>query len=113
MEKFIYLFRGGLDQSGKSSQELQDQTQKWTDWMQSLIKKGIMLAGDPLHVEGKVVNAKKVVTDGPFIEAKEAVGGYIIVNARDINEAVEISMGCPIFNSGGTLEVRQIQKREV
>ena len=113
MEKFIYLFRGGNDLEGKSSQELQEQTQRWTDWMQSLIQKGIMLAGDPLHPEGKLVKAKKVVTDGPYTEAKELVGGYIIVNAKDINEAVEISMGCPIFNSGGTLEVRQIQKRDL
>jgi len=54
-----------------------------------------------------------MVTDGPFIEAKELVGGYLIVNAKDINEAVEISKGCPIFDLDGKLEVRPIQKMEM
>jgi hypothetical protein len=52
------------------------------------------------------------VTDGPFIEAKEMVGGYLIVNAKDINEAVEISKGCPIFLENGKVEVRPVQKLE-
>jgi hypothetical protein len=113
MEKFIYLFRGGMEMTGKSSQELQAQMQEWNNWMQNLAQKGIMVAGDPLHPEGKLVKGKKVVTDGPYTEAKELVGGYIIVNAKNLDEAVEISTGCPIFNDGGTVEVRQIQKRDI
>jgi hypothetical protein len=60
-----------------------------------------------------VNGSNKVVTDGPFVEAKEMVGGYLIVNAKDINEAVEISKGCPIFSENGKLEVRPIQKMEM
>ncbi len=73
-----------------------------------------LVASDPLLPTGKLVNGKaKVVTDGPYVEAKEMVGGYVIVNAKDINEAVEISKGCPIFNEDGKLEVRPIQKMEM
>jgi len=109
MEKFIYLFRGG-ENAGLSPEAMQAHMQKWNEWMQYLGQKGIMVSGDPLQNTGKQVNGKnKVVTDGPFAESKEIIGGYIIVNAKDINEAVEISKGCPIFETDGKLEVRPVQ----
>jgi hypothetical protein len=110
MEKFIYLFRGGLD-SRLSPEAMQAHMQKWMVWMESLGKKGNLVGGEPLQPSGKQVSGKnKAVTDGPFVEAKEMVGGYLIVNAKDIDEAVEISKGCPIFEMDGKLEVRPIQK---
>jgi hypothetical protein len=110
MEKFMYLFRGGSNPA-QSPEDMQAHMQKWMVWMESLGKRGIFVAGEPLHTTGKQVNGKKKeLTDGPFIEAKEMVGGYLIVNAKDIDEAVEISKGCPIFDMDGKLEVRQIQK---
>jgi hypothetical protein len=115
MEKFMYLFRGGMSSDQNTSPEaMQAHMQKWMQWMESLGKKGILVAGEPLQTTGKQVNGKKkVVTDGPFVEAKETVGGYLIVNAKDINEAVEISKGCPIFDLDGKLEVRPVQKMEM
>jgi hypothetical protein len=113
MEKFIYLFRGGANNT-LSPEAMQAQMQKWNQWMQSLQQKGTMVGGEPLQPVGKQVNGKnKVVTDGPFAEAKEMIGGYLIVQAKDINEAVEISKGCPIFNIDGKVEVRPIQKMEM
>lgn len=113
MEKFMYLFRGG--QAAADPQNApQDHMQKWMKWMESLAAKGIMVGGEPLVPTGKQVNgSKKVVTDGPFIEAKELVGGYLIVNAKDINEAVEFSKDCPIFDVDGKLEVRPIRQMEM
>jgi hypothetical protein len=82
-------------------------------WMQGLSQKGILVGGENLQRTGKQVNGKsKVVTDGPFIEAKEMVNGYLIIIAKDINEAVEISKGCPIFLENGKVEVRPVQKLE-
>jgi hypothetical protein len=110
MEKFIYLFRGG-DGPSLSPELMQAHMQKWMAWMESLGKKGILVGGDPLHPSGKQVNGKKkAVTDGPFVESKEMVGGYLIVNAKDIEEAVEISKDCPIFEMDGKLEIRPIHK---
>jgi hypothetical protein len=92
---------------------MQQHMKKWISWMEGLGKKGILVAGEPLHMNGMQVNGKnKLVTDGPFIEAKEVVGGYLIVNAKDIHEAVEISKGCPILELDGKVEVRPIQKME-
>src|SRR3569832_304840 len=101
MEKFIYLFRGGENHAhnAQDSKAAMDNMQQWVNWMQGLAQKGILVGGEPLQPGGKQVNGKnKEVTDGPVVEAKEIVGGYLIVNAKDINEAVEISKGCPIFN---------------
>jgi hypothetical protein len=113
MEKFMYLFRGG-DNPSSSPEAMQEHMQKWYQWMQSLAKDGIFVAGEPLQRAGKQVNGtKKVITDGPFTEAKEMVGGYLIVNANDIEHAAEISKGCPILEIDGKIEVRPIQKMEM
>jgi hypothetical protein len=115
MEKFMYLFRGGDIASAQQSPDvMQAHMQKWMTWMKALGEKGLLVGGEPLHQEGKQVSgAKKVITDGPFVEAKEAVGGYLIVNANDIDHAVEISKGCPILEVDGKIEVRPIQKMEM
>ncbi|HTA83415.1 MAG TPA: YciI family protein [Bacteroidia bacterium] len=115
MEKFMFLFRGGMTASQNPSPEaMQAQMQKWNKWMEELGKKGVLAGGDALQASGKQVNGtKKVVTDGPFVEAKEVVGGFLIVNAKDINEAVELSKDCPIFHVDGKVEVRPVQKMEM
>jgi len=112
----MFLFRGGENHADNAteSKEAMDNMQAWMDWMGDLGKKGILVGGEPLQRTGKqVIGKKKAVIDGPFIEAKETVGGYLIVNAKDMDEAVEISKGCPIFDEDGKLEVRPIQKMEM
>ena len=115
MEKFLYLFRGGDFHNGKQSPEvMQAHMQKWMGWMGDLTKKGTLLGGEPLQMTGMQVNGtKKAVTDGPFVEAKEMVGGYLLINAKDIKEAVEISKSCPILDIDGKIEVRPIQKMDM
>lgn len=114
MNKFMFLFRGGDTHvhNARDSKETMEYIQSWDTWMQGLGQNGILAGGEPLQTTGKLVVGKnKEVKDGPFMETKEMVGGYLIVNARDIDEAVEISKGCPIFEEDGKVEVRQIQKR--
>jgi hypothetical protein len=114
-EKFMFLFRGGdtHPQTANDSKEAKEYIQSWITWMQGLGQKGILVGAENLQRTGKQVNGKsKVVTDGPFIVAKEMVNGYIIVNAKDIDEAVEIAKGCPIFKENGKVEVRPVQKLE-
>jgi hypothetical protein len=113
MEKFMFLFRGGDTHvhTAKDSADVKAYLQSWMTWMQGLGQQGVLAGGDPLQTTGKLVSGKdKVITDGPFIEANEMVGGYLVVNAKDINEAVEISKGCPIFEENGRVEVRPVQK---
>jgi hypothetical protein len=111
MADYMFLFRGGDPAWETSSHdELQERMQKWMTWMKELGAKGHFKSGEPLGDAGKVVRGRsKTVIDGPFAEAKDVVGGYLLVQARDLDEAVELSKGCPLLESDlGTVEVRPI-----
>jgi hypothetical protein len=94
-----------------SPAEMQQQMQRWMTWLKDLAEKGFIKdMGQPLERTGKVVSGKqKVVTDGPFAE-KDLVTGYTIVEAQSLAQATELSMGCPVFLYGGSVEVRPIAK---
>lgn len=111
MSQFVFLYRG-VDRSA-SPQEMQQIIQKWMAWMKELGDKGHLKdMGHPLDDNGKVVKGKqkKTITDGPYAETKDVVAGYTLVEAKDLAEAAELSMGCPIFERGGFVEVRPVMK---
>ena len=112
MSEFLYVYRGGQRPTG-SPEQMQQVMQKWLAWMKKLGESGnLKEAGHPLEPGGKVVTGKqKAVTDGPYAE-KDVVGGYSIIEARDIGQAVELSAGCPIFEVGGVVEVRPVMKMD-
>ena len=111
MSEYMYLFRRGeIPEAQRSAEQMQAHLQKWREWIQALSRQGQFIAGQPLQNEGQVVAGRaKVITDGPFAEGKEIVGGDILVRAAELAEAVEMSKGCPIFEHGGSVEVRAIQ----
>jgi len=107
---FLYVFRGGAPMTGISPEEMQRHMAKWGTWIEGLAKEGHMRGGDPLETTGKVVRGTtKTVTDGVYAEAKDVVGGYLLVAARDLAHAADLAKGCPIFDAGGSVEVRQIR----
>ena|SRR5579871_519228 len=110
MSEFVFLYRGG--ESGRSPERMQQMMQKWMTWLKDLADNGHLKdKGVPLERAGKVVQGKqKAVIDGPFAEAKDIVGGFSIVQAPDLDHAVELSKGCPIFEVEGAVEVRPITK---
>lgn len=110
MSQFVFLYRGGM-QGNASPAEMQQQMQRWVTWLKELGEKGFVKdPGQPLEGEGKVVSGKqKTITDGPYAE-KDLVGGYTLVEAKDIHHAAELSLGCPIFLVGGSVEVRPVLK---
>ena len=110
MAKFMFVYRGCDEEYAKlSPEELQKNMQKWGAWIQEGFTKGWMVdAGDALTAEGRCVNSKMVVTDGPFVEAKEVVGGYSVVEAPTIDAAAIIAKGCPGLLAGGVVEVRTL-----
>jgi hypothetical protein len=112
MAEYLLLFRGGdaarLEEQ-QSPEKWQDHMQKWMQWMGTLTEQGKFVGAQPLKSAGKAVTgSSKVVTDGPFMEGKEMVGGYLICQADSLEEAVEISKGCPILEHEGSVEVREI-----
>jgi hypothetical protein len=109
MSKYLYLFRGGQTPNA-SPERMQAQMQKWMNWIEQLRRQERYVAGEPLESGGKVVSSEhKIVSDGPFAEGKEVVGGFFIVHAVTLEEAVEMSKACPIFETGGSVEVRPLR----
>jgi hypothetical protein len=118
MSQFLYLYRNteaARQEAMGSPERAQQNMQKWMRWMQELDSKGHLKdRGQPLDRAGKVVQGhQKSVVDGPYAEAKDVVGGFSIVEARDIDQAVELSRGCPIFEGGGSVEVRPVLKMDM
>jgi hypothetical protein len=108
MAKFMYLFRSNPTAAYQSlsPEQMQQLMKKWMDWKESLEKNGAQ-AGERLDQTGKVVRGKaKAVTDGPYVEVKDFIQGYMLVEAKDMDQAVELAKGCPILESDGTVEIR-------
>jgi hypothetical protein len=113
MNDFVYLFRStpeAQELAMGSPESAQKSLQKWLRWVAELESKGQLKdPGQPLDRAGKVVSStKKLVTDGPYAESKDVVLGFMVVQARDLHEAVEISKGCPIVEGGGSVEIRPV-----
>ena len=109
MAKFMYLFRSNpASYQSMSPEQMQQIMKKWMDWKDTLEKNGhVKQFGERLDGTGKVVRGKgKAVTDGPYVEVKDFVQGYILVEAKDMDQAVELAKGCPVLESDGTVEIR-------
>lgn len=113
MKEYLFLFRGGDGNTSQQSPEnWQAHMQKWMQWMGGLQEKGQLISAQPLDNGGKQISGiKKVITDGPFMEGKEIVAGYLMCKARFYDEAVAIAKGCPILEfEDGNVEVMEIKE---
>jgi len=111
MPKFLFVYRSEpYSQDQISPEQMQEVMQLWNNWIGEGFQKGWMIdAGDALLPDGRVVDTKKVVTDGPFAESKEILGGYSVVQAASYEAAVEFAKRCPVLrDAGGSVEVRQL-----
>jgi hypothetical protein len=113
MEKFMLIFHGGM--SHKSSpEEMQANMAKWMAWIDKLAKADKYVAGEPLLPGGKLIKGNHAgITDGPYTEGKEVIGGFFIVNAANYDEAVALCAEYPDYATGGTIQVRQIMKMDM
>ena len=115
MANFIFIYRNteadarqymGTPEAAQASMKL------WMAWLANLEAKGHLKSrGEPLERTGKVMTGpKKQVTDGPFVETKDIVSGFSLIEAKDEAEAVELASGCPVLRGSGSVEVRPIMK---
>ncbi len=94
---------------GLSPEELQDRMGKWFAWGDKMGAQGILQGGKALvPVIKRVVGKDRTVSDGPFAEGKEIVGGYYIVTAENADAVVEIAQDYPDYDLGGTVEIREV-----
>ncbi len=111
MKEFLFVFRRDhvSSQLPRTPEQGQEMMKSWQDWMGSIAAADKLVnAGSRLATAGKVVKPSNMVTDGPYIEMKEAVGGYIIVRAVNLDAATELAKNCPILSAGGNVEVREM-----
>jgi hypothetical protein len=113
MEKFMLLFHGA-NSNDLSPEVMEAQMAKWMAWVDKLNQMGQYVSGEPLLPGGKLLTANnKAGTDGPYTEGKEVVGGYFIINAASMEEAVQIAQDYPDFDYEGSVQVRQVLNMEM
>ena len=108
MNNYLLLFRTGRDVKAASPEQLQGVMTKWQLWLSQLENEKRLVAGQRLVPTGKLLGKAKMESiDGPFTEGKEIVGGYHLIKASSLEDAVAVARGCPIFDFGGSVEVRE------
>lgn len=114
MKKFILLLHSEYEQEKNySPQEMQELVGAHMGWVQKLSESGHYLGGDGLSIDGKTISGKSsLVKDGPYIESKEIIGGYYLLQANSLDEITEIAKACPCHLWGGVTEVRPIMDYE-
>lgn len=109
----MFIFFGG-DPSHLSPEGQQANMQKWMAWVDKLRKDKRYVAGEALLPGGKTIaGPKKTVTDGPFTESKEVIGGFFVLHAKNLDEALLIAKDCPDYDLGGIVEVREVMKLDM
>lgn len=110
MKDFMLLFRQPNDGS-LAANEMQILKKRWNDWIGGIAAQGRLIkAGNRLASDGKVLKAGGVITDGPFVEIRERLGGFIVVSAESLEEATTLAHGCPALDRQGSVEVRPIMQ---
>src|SRR3989441_11487291 len=103
---YMLIFRGTDWYKGLSPEQMQQLADQWMAWFNRLKDQGAAIAGSPLEREGKIVSGKNcVVSDGPFAESKETIGGYFLLKVNTLDEAVGIAPEGPGLPYGIRVEV--------
>ena len=110
MEEFMLIVRG-YNYEGVTPEVMEKRMNAYRPWMEKMTQAGRYKSGGPLEPgTGRLLKDKKtVLTDGPFLESKDIIGGYVIVLAKDYGEAVEFAKECPLLDHC-QLEVRKLGK---
>lgn len=110
MKEFMMIFLGADYQSiGLSPEESQQRMQMWMDWVGQLTTDGNYVEGRPLlPATTRMTGDPAIATDGPFVEAKELIGGYFIVKANTLEDVKAMAKGFPDYDLEGTVEIREV-----
>jgi hypothetical protein len=105
--EYLVISRGQWDKTF-SRDEIQNAIHQFYTWLDRLVNEGKIKPGQRLTYEGKTIGRQNMITDGPFGESKEVIGGYWVILATDLDEAVQIAKGNPCLDCGMFLEIRPI-----
>lgn len=112
MKDFMMIFIGAnYEEIGLSPEQLQERFGRWFAWGDKMQKQGILKGGEALLTKAKRISGPdRIVSDGPFVESKELIGGYYTVSADSFEEVVKIAEDFPDYDLGGTVEIREVMK---
>src|ERR1700761_6690691 len=112
MEKFLFIIREDLSKLKQWNEEQRYEAIREMDkWVRSLVEKGSYISGDALHIAGSYVNKAQVLSDGPFIEAKEGISGFMFMEATDMQDAISMAQSCSFVQRGEmAIEVRPLME---
>lgn len=118
MSEFVYLFRATEAEQREAMgtpERAQRSMQAMLAWFRALEASGhLKNPGQPLEPTGRVVRGPNVVvTDGPYVEAKDMVLGFTIIEARDVAQAVELASDCPMVTGGAVVEIRPVAQSAI
>jgi len=111
MKDFMMLFiSADYAAMGLSPEEMQGRMGKWFAWDSKMKEAGVVKSGNALKSHAKrVAGPERVVSDGPFAESKELIGGYYVITAENYDAVVEIAQDYPDYDLGGAVEIREIE----
>lgn len=114
MDEFLLIFRHEDGQKVASPEQLQTWMKQTMDWIGTIAAKNKFVSGTGLPFDdARVVRHNNLVTNGPFGDIKETIGGFVVVRADSVDEAVEFAKGCPVLQGeGNTVEVRRIARKD-
>ena len=109
--QYLLLFRNSQEGPDPTPQEMEQIFGRWMSWMKGMGAKGVFAGANRLQDTGKVLRGPggESLTDGPFAEAKEVVGGYVLISADNYAQAVDIAKGCPGLDMGTVVEIREVE----
>jgi hypothetical protein len=109
MKEFVLLFRRPeLKEPEMDSKKIEAYRKKWDDWLNGFPEEiKLSSTGFGLSEDGKILKPSGVITDGPFVELKEKLGGLAVIKAETLDEAITLAHGCPVLEMGGSVEVRE------
>jgi hypothetical protein len=110
MKDFLVLLR---EDDGRtiqhSASEMEKHQLNWKNWLEAANQKGRLTGGKALTLRGNVIrNFGAQISEGPYANGKEIVGGYLLIKAESLEEATELMKSCPVFESDGFAEVREV-----
>jgi hypothetical protein len=110
MDEYLILMRLDLitKEAQPSPEQMQVYMKMYQDWVGSIAAQNKFVGGKGLSTEGKVIKSNELITDGPFAEVKESLAGFIIVRAKDFDDAVSLAKTCPILQGNNSVEVRKV-----
>lgn len=114
MKKFLLLLHEDIKQMAElSPKEMGDLAKAHMVWANKLAENGHLISGDGLNENGVLIKGKEgIIKDGPYMESKELIGGYYLIQADDLDAVLQLAKDCPCHLWGGTTEIRPIMEMD-